>query len=194
MGLMKIAGLMQVDAQDRDYRMTTDPPEVLVYAPAKLSLKHYAARLLALTAVKDPDALQKIREAAEKIETPDDQDWTQWDAQTILAAAGTPPAPSHVVVRRVPGHSMVLLRAATPETKKAVRLGYTKSRRPGISILSELRAEGITVPEGNCMEVPVKLVEDEEGLVLAVLLRRQRTRGLTEVEKQEKQEEQGEAK
>jgi hypothetical protein len=192
MGLLKVSGLPQTDAQDRDYRQSTDPPEVLIYNPALVAFKHYALQLLALTGLTDEEAIQKVLAAAEKIETPEDQNWTQWDAQAILAAVGTPPVPSHVVVRRVPGHAMLLMRAAGPETKKARALRYNKSRRAGISVLSELRAEGMTVPEGSCMEVPVKLAQDEEGLVLAVLLRRQRTRGLTEAEKEQKK--QGEAK
>lgn len=181
MSLMKITGLQQVSVPDQDHRQNADAPEMLIYHPAAAKFKYYAKQLLALTSLTDPAALEKIREAAEAIETADHENWTQGDAEIILSAVGVPPAPSHVVVTHVSGHAMVLIRAAPHGAKKARPLRYqTRSTRPAISLLSVLRAEKMAIPPGTCMEVPVKLVEDEQGLALALMLRKQRTRPIAE--------------
>lgn len=183
MGLIKVTGLPVV-VVEQDYRVHVDPPEVTVRTDGATSFKSYAAQLLALTALTDSTLLDKIREAAEKITTPDEEPWTQDDARIILEAAGVPPSPSLVRAQRVPGRGMLLLGAAAQAGKGIRKVRYNR-KQPIVSLLRELRAENVTVAEGTCMEVPVKLVESEEGLMLALFLRRQRTRQLSEAERQE---------
>jgi hypothetical protein len=183
MGLMKVTGL-PVTVVEKDYRMHVDPPEVAVQTDGTTIFKSYAAQLLSVTALTDPTLLDKVREAAEKITTPDEKPWTQDDARIILESVGVPPSPSLVQVQQVPGQGMLLLRSAAQGGKGIRKVRY-KGKQPNVSLLRELRAENVTVAEGTCMEVPVKLVEGEEGLMLALFLRRQRTRQLSEVEGQE---------
>lgn len=184
MGLIKLAGLPQAVVVGKDYRENADRPEVTVSSSCRLTTKYYAMRLLPLTALTDPATVDKIRQAAEAIETPNEEDWTQSDAEKILSAVGAPPSPSHVLIKRVPGHSMWLFRAASSETKKAKRIHYrTGTTRGDFSVLRELRAEGIEVPEGTCLTIGVKLVEAEDGLWLAAFLTRGRQRSVSEQEK-----------
>lgn len=85
---------------------------------------------------------------------------------------GTLPAPSHVLAWRLDGQGVLLFKAVAPETPRARALVYVQgSRQPEISILAALRREGVNVTKGTCLEVPVKLVEDEDGLALAAFLR-----------------------
>lgn len=178
---MKVTGLTRVVVED-EYRQNVAPPEVQIYHDGRVLLKSLASQLLALTSLSDPALLEKVQNAAEKIQTPDDKSWTATDARIILDAVGVPPAPGHARPEVVPGHGLLLLRAVSDSTRGARPIRYTK-KQPSMSLLRELRNEGIVIAEGTCMEVPVKLVEGESGLELALLLRRQRTRSLAEVQK-----------
>lgn len=183
MALMKVTDLT-LTVEEKDYRMNVGPPEVVIQADGTTNLKRYAAQLLALTALTDPALVDKVREAAEKIPTPESENWNQHDARLILDSVGAPPAPSHVQVARVPGHALLLLRAVAAGSKGARAVRYARTRA-SLSMLRELRAESVAVAEGTCLEVPVKLVEGKEGLMLALFLRRQRTRTIAEMERQE---------
>ncbi|HWI51123.1 MAG TPA: hypothetical protein VNT01_03150 [Symbiobacteriaceae bacterium] len=185
MALHKVTGTkVAVDLQV-DLRSVVDAPSIVVYDPARAFWKTLALRLLGVTALTDSGQVDAVRKAAAALVDADDKDWTVADAQKLLAAAGTLPAPGHLQVWRMPGQATILFRAVAPETPKARRMTYpSRSARPSISILAALRPEGIVIPKGMCMDVPVKLVEDDEGLALAAFFRRGKLRDATEVVKE----------
>lgn len=186
MGLNKVDGSVPWEEARQEVRMNAAPPEVMLYENNRITFKYYATRFLALTALTDPAILDRVRNGAEALETPPDGIWTQADAELLLEAGGMPPAPSHVQVAQLPGQSILVMRAALPGARNARKLSYaTGSIRPNVSVLRELRAAGQKVPAGTCLEVPVKLMEDEHGLLLALLLRNSRSRSLQEVNRED---------
>lgn len=183
---MKVNGSVAWGETSRRGRLNADPPEVLIYADGRAVFKYYATRFLALTTVNDPEILEKVRSAAERLAASPDAPWTQEDAESLLEAGGMPPAPSHAQVAPLPGQSLLLVRAATPKAKNVRTLSYAHgSVRPILSIRHHLKKEGIKVPPGTCLKVPVKLMEDEGNLVLAVLWRHSEARSLQEVDKED---------
>lgn len=176
---------MAVDLQV-DVRSTVDAPSIVVYDPARAFFKTLALQLLGVTALNDATQTKAVLEAAASLNDADDQDWTAGDARKILSSVGTLPAPSHVLTWRLPGQGTLLFRAVLPEVPKVRRLNYPAGvARPSISVLAALRPEGIIIPKEMCMDVPVKLVEDEDGLALAAYFRRGKLRNLVEESAQE---------
>ncbi|HEY3365426.1 MAG TPA: hypothetical protein VGK74_10275 [Symbiobacteriaceae bacterium] len=177
MVLKKVTGVkVSVDLQVRD-RADVDAPSIVVYSPARAFFKSLALRLVGVTALTEPNQIAAVQGAAATLLDAYDTDWTAADALKILNAVGTQPAPSHVRVDRLQGQSTLLFRAALPKAPGARPLNYpTGVARPAISLLAALRPEGISIPNGMCMDVPVKLVEDEEGLALAAYFRQSNLR------------------
>lgn len=186
MGLIKVNGSVAWGDAPKRGPANADPPQVLLYEDGRVALKYYATRLLALTCLSEPEILDRIRAAAEALQVPPDIPWTQEDAETLLEAGGMPPAPTHVQVAPLSGEPTYLVRAAEPGAKAARLLSYAKgSTRPTLRMLQYLRSKGVKIPPGTCLIAPVKLVETEGRLVLAILLRLSKSRGLHEVESEE---------
>ncbi|HEY3368016.1 MAG TPA: hypothetical protein VGK74_23390 [Symbiobacteriaceae bacterium] len=181
MALKKLTGTkVTVDLQ-ADVRHSVDSPSIAVYDPARAFFKTMALRLLGVTALTDATQIAAVKSAASALTDADDVDWTAADVYKILAATGTLPAPSHIRVDRLTGQATMLFRAVLPAAAKARRLSYPKGvARPSVSILAALRPEGVSIPNGMCMDVPIKLVEDDEGLALAAYFRRGKLRNATE--------------
>jgi hypothetical protein len=121
-----------------------------------------------------------VHEAAASIDDSDDVDWTVADAARILNAVGSVPAPTNCTVAPVEGEGVLLLRAVLPGTPRARKLNYSR-RQVRISILGAMRQEGMSVPKGMAMDVPVRLVDDKGALALALYLRRGKLRDIAEV-------------
>lgn len=173
MGLKKVTGTrIQANLQD-DVRKNVDPPSILLNHPARATWKLLALKLLGVTALTGEHHLAAVEQAAAALDESDEKNWTHDDAQLILQAVGAIAAPSHMTVARLKGEGTLLFRAVTPDTPGAEELVYPEgSNRPQISLLPALRREGINVPKGMAMEVPVKLVMEEDGLSLAAYFRR----------------------
>lgn len=178
MGLTRITGPKHViDLKADDVRKGIAPPSLAVYFPAMAYFRMLAMHLLGVTALWNEQSADSIREAAASINAADDADWTQEDARQVLAAVGSVPGPSHVRVERLDGQGILLFRAVRPDAPGAQPLSYREGNsQPSISLLAALRPEGIGVPRGMCMEVPVSLVEDDDGLALAAHFHRGKLR------------------
>ncbi len=181
MGLIKFTGVPQESAQDRDHRRNLSDPKVNIYSPAQIAFQLYAAHFLALTMLKTPGAVAAIKQAIEKITTPVDKPWTKFDAQAVLKAVGVPPMPSYVYITRVPGEAVLLARGVGPHhpMKQPLSINGAQAR---VAALELMREEGYNVEPGMCMEVPVKLVEDDYGLAVGLFLTMHDTRPLTKEE------------
>lgn len=180
MGLKKITGAKRLVDLKADVRLNVAPPSLAVYHPAQANIRALALSLLGVTALQNEETQAALREAAAGLSDEDNADWTQEDARHILAAAGTVPGPSHVRVERLQGQATLVFRAVRPDDPGAEPLIYREgSAQPTISLLAALRPEGISVPKGMCMEVPVKLVEDDDGLALAAFFNRGKLRDAT---------------
>jgi hypothetical protein len=182
-GIKKVASdRIQVNFQD-DVRQSIDPPSLLIHHPARAFWKVDAHKLLGITALTGEENVKKILEAAAALDESDERDWSHDDAQQILTAVGTLPAPSHVILERVKGEGTLVFRAVAAGAAGAKALTYPEgSRRPQISILAALRREGVQIPKGMAMEVPVKLVLTDDGISLAACLRRGKLREVSQVE------------
>jgi hypothetical protein len=183
MALRKITGARVVDLLE-DVRKSVDPPTITIYYPARAAFKALSLALLGVTAFTSVESLEAVREAAAGLDEVGDAPWTQLEARQILGAVGSLPAPTHVTVSWVDGEATALFRVVPPKTPKARALTYKKgTKRAGISLLALLRTEGTTVPRGMALEVPVKLVEDEQGLALAAYIRKGTLRSISEEER-----------
>ena len=182
MGLKKVASSKAVDL-NKVVHPAVDSPSVLLYRPAHMQLKYLALRLLGITSFTSDGQLAAVHEAAATISDSDDVDWTVADAMQILNAVGAFPAPTHLKVWPLEGEGIVLCRAVQPGTTAAAALNYSKGR-PRISILAAAAPEGIRVPKGMALDVPVKLVDDQGALALALYLRRGKLREITEVKEE----------
>lgn len=180
MVLKKLSG-NKVSVDSQVLQSSIDAPSIAVYGPGRAFLKVMAMRLLGITALTDPAQVALVRTAAAALSDLDDVQWTAAETQRLLDAVGTVPAPSHVRIQRLIGQGIVLLRAATPETPRARLLRYAaRTHRASVTLLSALRPEGILIPKASCMDVPVKIVEDDEGLALAAYFRRGKLRGVAD--------------
>ncbi len=187
MALPKISGMTQVPASD-EKRQLADAPSISIYADRRARMKHYALAFLAITGLTSPELIEKVRQAAEQLPDSSDQPWTQEDADRIVAAVGAPPPPSHVLVTRLEGRSTLVFRWAMEGAPGVRKLTYSKkSAQPSVTVHKILKDEGITIPAGMCLEVPVQLGEDEKGLVIVANLSRRRLRSTAEVEAQSKE-------
>jgi hypothetical protein len=182
-GIKKMTGARIAVNLREDTRKTVDPPSILVYHPGRVIWKLLGLKLLGITALTGDENLAAIQEAAAAIDESDERDWANADAQRILDAVGSMPSPSHIAVDWVKGEGTMLFRAVQPGAPKAEELVYPEgSKRPQVSILPALRREGINIPRGMAMVVPVKLVlDDENHLALAASFRRSTLRELSQV-------------
>ena len=178
MGLKKVKGAEEVDLNRRVSQ--ADPPSVLIYSPALLQMKSLAVGLFGVTALTSAEHIAAVHEAAAAAPEADEVEWSQEDALNIMRAVGFFPAPTHFKLKRLKGQGTLLMRAVTPDTPGARKMKYG-GRTPRVSILAVMQQEGILVPKDQAMDVPVKLVEDEGTLALAIYVRRGKLRDLTEI-------------
>lgn len=181
MGLKKVKGAEEVDMSQRVSQ--ADPPSVRIYDPALLQMKSLAVSLLGITALTAAEHIAAVHEAAAAAPEADEVEWSQEDAMNIMKAVGFLPAPTHFKLKRLKGQGTLLMRAVTPDTPGARKMKYG-GRTPRISILTAMKKEGILVPKDQAMDVPVKLVEDEGTLALALYLRRGKLRDRTEIKEE----------
>ncbi len=180
MGLKRLTGSKQLVNLKADVRLNVAPPSLAVYYPAQANIRALALGLLGITAVHGEEARAALHEAAAALDDAEDAEWSQEEARHLLKAVGTVPAPSHVKVERLEGQATLLFRSVKPDDAGAEPLNYREgSAQPTISLLAALRPDGISVPKGMCMEVPVKLVEDDDGLALAAFFSRGKLRDAT---------------
>lgn len=184
MSLGKVPGPIPWGEESKTGPSNADDPTVVVYEDGRLIFKYYATRFLGLTAATDPETVKRVQQAAGTLSTDPQAPWTKADAEVVLEAGGVMPAPSHAQVAPHPVQPLLLIRAALPGDKGIRTLSYARrSTRPSLSALRYLKPAGIKVPPGTRLEMPVKLMEDEEGrLVVAVLLDRSVARPLDEVD------------
>lgn len=183
MGLKKVASAKAVSLT-KTVHPAVDPPSVVLNSPAYMQVKSLALRLLGVTAFTSAEQIAAVHEAAAGISESDEVDWTVADAMQILQAVGSFPAPTHLKVWPLKGEGVVLCRAVLPDDPEAAKLSYSKGR-PRISINAAVSAQGISVPKGMAMGVPVKLVDDQGALALALYLRRGKLREITEEKEEE---------
>lgn len=179
MGLKKVKGAEEVDLNKHVSR-AVDVPSVLIYHPGLLQMKSLAMGLLGITALTSEEHIAAVHEAAASAPEADDVEWSQEDALGIIRAVGSLPAPTHFKLSRLKGQGTLLMRAVSSDVRGARKLSYG-GRSPRTSILGAMTKEGVLVPEGKKMMVPVKLVEDEGTLALALYLRRGKLRDLEQV-------------
>lgn len=173
MGLKKVTGTKVELSSQRPIPQSVDPPEIIAQHTGQTTFKALALSLLGVTAIRTEEGIKAIQEAAAGISEVDNDAWTREDADTILSALGSVPVPSHVKYWSLKNEGTLLFQAASEATPGAKTLNYPKgSRAPRISLMGALRAEGITIPKGMKLRVPVKLMEDDQGLVLAAFLRK----------------------
>ncbi|MFZ5824590.1 MAG: hypothetical protein ACOY94_09705 [Bacillota bacterium] len=186
MTLGKVQGVIPWGEEPDSGRLNADDPMVVVYEDGRMLFKHYAARLLALTAAYDPEIVKRVQEAAAARNVGPEGTWSKLDAEAVLKAGGTMPAPTHAQVAPHPVQPLLLVRAARQGDKGIRTLSYpARSARPSLAALRYLKQVGIKVPSGTRLELPVKLMEDEEGrLMVAVLFDRSVSRTLDEVDRE----------
>jgi hypothetical protein len=182
---------------ERDTTRTyvAEPPSTVIDTAGRMALRILALRLVGLTALTDPNEVEAIRTAAVAITTPDDQDWTQADALTLLNAVGSMPVPARLRIQRLEGQGILLLRVPAVGDSRGRAVTYPKgSLRAQVRVQGDLRDLSIKIPEKMVLECPAKLVEDEKGLALAIYLRRGTVRHVVEVERKESQNEETQGK
>ena len=180
MGLRRITGQKRTVNLSADGREGVSAPSLAVYHPAQTFFRSLALGLLGITAIWSEETAGAIRQAAASIADDGSEGWSTEEARQVLAAVGTVSSPSHVVVEQVSEQPIFLIRAAKPSDPGAQRLNYRENSSPYLSLLAALRPAGIAIPRGMCMEVPVALSEDDDGLCLAAYFNRGKLRDATE--------------
>jgi|GEM_PF-2741780 len=172
MGLVKITGLTQVKALE-EKRILTDHPSISIYDDYRARFKHYALAFASITGLTDPELVQKVATAAGQLGKAEEEPWTREDGDRIIAAVGNPPPPSHLLITRIEGRATLVFRKAAEGSEGVRKVTYVKkSGQPSVAIKKLLRDEGITIPKGMCLSVPVKLGEDDGKLVVVADLSR----------------------
>jgi len=176
MGLMKITGMTQRTATE-ERRILTGAPSLSIYSDYRARLKYFSLAFLGITGLTDPLLVAKVAQTANLFDKAEGEPWSREEGERIVAAVGNPPPPSHVLATRIEGRATLVLRKVTAGTPGARKVAYSaKSGQSSFSLWRLLKDEGISIPEGMCLDVPVQLGEDEGALVVVADLRRKALR------------------
>lgn len=119
--------------------------------------------MVSVTGVTDPELVQKVLEFAKNLA--EDASWTKEMVKALCDQVGRVPFPRLLQVEHLPGQGTVLLRVVTEEGPGVTELNYPKrSSRCSFNVMPVVKAEGMKLPEGMCLEVPVAFVLDGDVL------------------------------
>ena len=134
-------------------------PTLILYANGRAQMNVRCGDLVSATGVTDPNLVKKVVDYAKNV--PEDAPWTKQMVKDLCKLIGRVPFPTLLSVEHLQGQGTALLRVVTEEGPGVTPLHYGKqSNRPSFNGLPVVRMEGIKIPEGMCLEVPVALVLD----------------------------------
>ncbi|MDF2628893.1 MAG: hypothetical protein K0R39_2724 [Symbiobacteriaceae bacterium] len=189
MGIRKVSGAKRKANTTAKQQTTAKNPALVVYHDGRAQINVRCKDLLSVTGLTAKTDIEKVLNACESLQNP--EVWTKEDVVLLTNQLGRMPYPQMLEVEHLEGKKALLMRVAEMKGPGVVDLSYPEgSNRPWFPALQVLLDEGIRVPKGMCLEVPVALVEDDDQLlkVEAVLLR-----GVERaVKKDDEEEEEGE--
>lgn len=163
MGLRTILGKKSPANYGVDRQENVRNPLLMIYHNGRAQMTVRCGDLVSITGVTDSKLLQKVTEAAANL--PEHEPWTKEQVKALCEQVGRLPYPKLLKVEHVVGQATLLMKVATQMGPGVTELNFAKrSNRPTFNALPELKDEGMEVPEGMCLEVPVMLVLDEGQL------------------------------
>jgi hypothetical protein len=169
MGLRTVSGKKVPANYGTDRQTNVRNPLLLVYEKGRAQMSVRCGDLVAVTGARDPGIIEKVKKFAAGL--PDDEPWTKEQVADLCAQVGRMPFPKLIRVEHLEGQGTLLIQVAGQKGPGVTELNYAKrSNRPTFNILPVLKDESIEVPKGMCLELPVALVADEDGLKVEVRL------------------------
>lgn len=169
MGLRSVSGKKVPANYGTDRQTNVRDPLLLVYETGRAQLTVRCGDMVSVTAARDPGIIQRVKTFAASL--PDDKPWTKEQVADLCRQVGRMPFPKLIQVEHMEGQGTLLLQVAFQKGPGVTELNYAnRSNRPTFNILPVLKDEGIEVPKGMCLELPIALVVDVDGLKVEVNL------------------------
>lgn len=160
MALRQVSGAKRPAGYVVDRQTKVRDPMVLIYANGKAQMTARCADLVAVTAATDPAVVGQVSDFGARV--PDDASWTKEQVAALCRLLGRMAYPRLLQVEHLVGQGSLLLRGVAVEGPGVTALTYPRrGRRPIFNALPVLKEEGIVVPAGMCLEVPVAPVLDD---------------------------------
>lgn len=180
MALIKIQGEQVPVTQAQPHSSQLLAPAILVRSSGRTEFRTLALKLAGVTGLYEERLKALVRQTAATVLN--NEKWTSEEAQRVIVAVGSIPAPKALDVRRVKGQNMAIFRIPEAQTASTLEVKYPrKGSRASLNLRTLLSEEGIKIPRRMYMEIPVVLAEDDKGLVLAAHLRHGVLKAITEV-------------
>ncbi|HYF80864.1 MAG TPA: hypothetical protein VD973_27445 [Symbiobacteriaceae bacterium] len=163
MGLRTISGRRFPANYGVDRQENVRNPLLIIYHSGRAQMTVRCGDLVSMTGVTDSAGLERVVAAAANL--PEHEPWTKEQVKALCEQVGRLPYPRLLKVEHLVGQATLLMKVVSQMGPGVTELNYAKrSNRPTFNALPELKDEGMEVPAGMCLEVPVMLVLDEGQL------------------------------